>query len=214
MNRKTAPKGWVRITEFETLTGLNTRTVTLAISRGNIPAECWQRIGGGKTSPLYINPQPAALHWYNNINASHHLTRPLREQLAAYISSFNPAAVAPSPEVSTAEKIVPDEKEKKGKKGKATTADNMTFAEAQRRKEVAKALTAELELKEKEGSLISKQKIDEQLFAFGKELRDALLAVPDRITDEVIAAVENRTKVNNIIYNAIAGALEKLADLD
>ena len=90
----------------------------------------------------------------------------------------------------------------------------MTFAEAQRRKEVAKALTAELELKEKEGSLISKQKIDEQLFAFGKELRDALLAVPDRITDEVIAAVENRTKVNNIIYNAIAGALEKLADLD
>lgn len=209
MSRNTAPKGWVRITEFESLTGLNNRTVTLAINRGNIPPEYWQRIGGGKTSPLYIDPRPAALHWYKNINANHHLTRPLRDKLAAYISSFDPAAVAPSPEVATSPK---EPEREKGKK--KTTPENMTFAEAQRRKEVAKALTAELALKEKKGSLISKDKINEELFAFGKELRDALLSVPDRITDEVIAAVENRTQVNNIIYNAIAGALEKLADLN
>lgn len=210
MSRNTAPKGWVRITEFEALAGLNTRTVTLAINRGNIPAECWQRVGAGRTSPIYINPQPAALHWYKNINANHHLTRALREKLAAYIQSFNPAAISAAPDIPD-EKNIPDEN--KGKKGK-DTPDHMTFAEAQRRKEVAKALTAELELQEKEGSLVSKEKINEQLFTFGKELRDALLAVPDRITDEVIASAGNRTQVNNIIYTAIAGALEKLADLE
>lgn len=208
---KKVPKGWIKLSEFEALTGLNNRTVTLAIKRGSIPAEFCKRIGEGKTSPVYISPQSAAVHWYNHVNANHHLTQPLRTKLAEYIRTFNPAAVdevadevtenQPEGEVSTIKK------ENKG------VGDSMTFAEAQRRKEVAKAKTAELEFMEKEGALVLKQQVQDQLFSAGKEIRNALLSVPDRITDQVIASVGNRTQVNNIIYDAIAAELEKLADL-
>lgn len=208
MVKSTVPKNWVKISEFERITGLNNRTITLAINRGNIPADLWQRVGSGKTSPVFINPQPAALYWYKNINTNHHLTKHLREKLADYIRSFNPGAV--DEVVENQGETTINEKEATVKKN---DGDKITYAEALRRKEVAKAKTAELEVMEKEGSLVMKQKVQDQLFAAGKEIRDALLAVPDRITDEVIAAVENRTKVNNIIYDAIAGALEQLSDL-
>ena len=77
---------------------------------------------------------------------------------------------------------------------------------------IAKARIADLELQEKEGSLVSREAVNDQLFAAGKELRDALLTIPDRITD-IIMAEENRTIVYNTIYDAIAGELQKLADL-
>lgn len=223
------PKGWVKVSEFEALTGLNNRTVTLAIKRGGIPSEFWRRVGEGKTSPICINPQPAAVHWYRHLNGAHHLTRPLREKLAEYIRTFNPPAVedqggAPTDEgagdqegdATTKDEETEGETEEKGNGGigaRKDGGDKMTFAEAQRRKEVAKAKTAELELLEKQGTLILKQRVQDQLFNAGKELRDALLAVPDRVTDEILAAGDNRTKVNNIIYDAIAGELERLADL-
>lgn len=234
------PKGWVKVSEFEALTGLNNRTVTLAIKRGGIPPEFWRRVGEGKTSPICINPQPAAVHWYRHLNGAHHLTRSLREKLAEYIRTFDPAAVEDQEGGTTTDEGAGDQEgtdgkgtggdgeeetegendsstEEKGTEGigaqKDGGGDKMSFAEAQRRKEVAKAKTAELEFLEKEGSLISKAVVQDQLFTAGKELRDALLAVPDRVTDEILAAGGNRTKVNNIIYDAIAGELERLADL-
>lgn len=218
------PKGWVKISEFEALTGLNNRTVTLAIKRGRIPAEYWRRVGEGKTSPICIDPRPAAVHWYRHLNGKHHLTQPLREKLAAYIRTFAPADEGTEDQEGVnvegtdwgSGTEVENEGENEGKtegKNDSSSGDKMTFAEAQRRKEVAKAKTAELEFLEKEGSLILKATVQDQLFNAGKELRDALLAVPDRITDEVLAAGDDRTKVNNIIYDAIAGELERLADL-
>lgn len=265
------PKGWVKVSEFEALTGLNNRTVTLAIKRGGIPPECWRRVGEGKTSPICIDPKPAAVHWYRHVNGTHHLTQPLRGKLAAYIRTFDRAAVEdqegggmtdegagdqeggdginegaedqggmtvengaiegimnrnPTGEKTDGKRTTDKgtggdgEEETEGEKGtggigakKDDGGDKMTFAEAQRRKEVAKAKTAELELLEKQGTLILKQRVQDQLFTAGKELRDALLAVPDRVTDEILAAGDNRTKVNNIIYDAIAGELERLADL-
>lgn len=44
-------------------------------------------------------------------------------------------------------------------------------------------------------------------FAAGKELRDTLLAIPDRITD-VVMAEDNRAIIHNTIYDAIADALQ------
>lgn len=216
------PRGWVKVSEFEALTGLNNRTVTLAIKRGGIPSECWRRVGEGKTSPICINPQPAAVHWYRHLNGTHHLTQPLRDKLAAYIRTFDPAGVGDqegNTNIKDEEAEGENDSFTEGEKGTGGDSvrkgggDKMTFAEAQRRKEVAKAKTAELEFLEKEGSLISKAAVQDQLFNVGKELRDALLAVPDRVTDEILAAGDNRTKVNNIIYDAIAGELERLADL-
>lgn len=94
---------------------------------------------------------------------------------------------------------------------KAVATATMTYEDAQLQEKIAKARIAELELQEKEGALVSRERINAQLFAAGKELRDTLLAIPDRITD-VVMAEDNRAIVHNTIYDAIADALQKLAD--
>jgi hypothetical protein len=197
MNKKKIPKGWIKLSEFERLTGMTSRTVALAISKGKISPKCVKQAGTGATSPKYIDPQAAAVSWYQNLNSNHHLSRTLRGNLSKYIRKFAPDVVGE------------DEKKKKQE-----TQERLSYDEALRREKAAKAITAELELAEKEGSLISKTSVYNSLFDMGKQIRDALLSIPERVTDDIIASVENRTKVRNIIYDAIAAELEKLSEIN
>lgn len=57
---------------------------------------------------------------------------------------------------------------------------------------------------------MSRERINAQLSP-PTGLRDTLLAIPDRITD-VVMTEDNRAIVHNTIYDAIADALQKLAD--
>lgn len=193
-SKKKAPKGWVKVSDFEQLTGLQCKTVKLAISNGKIPLECVCKIGGKSNAPTYINPHPAATHWYNNLNATHPLSKPTRDALEKYIRTFD-------------KKAVPTKK-----KEKKDTPAPMSLADAQLKEAVAKAELRELELEEKRGTLIKKEVVYNQLFAFHRELRDALLSIPDRISDEVMAVADNRNHVHTTIYDAIADALSKLSE--
>ncbi|MDR3133007.1 MAG: hypothetical protein LBU42_03165 [Prevotellaceae bacterium] len=197
MKSKKIPKGWVKLSEFERMSGLSSRTVALAIAHNKIPAECVKKIGAGATSPKYVDPQAAAVSWYQNLNAGHHLSRTLRSTLAKYIKKFAPDVVG--------EDI---------KKSKEEARSKMSFDESLRREKAAKAETAEIELEEKKGSLISKVNVYNSLFEAGQQIRDALLSIPERITDEIIAVVESRTKVRNLIHDAIAAELEKLSEIN
>ncbi|MDR2448704.1 MAG: hypothetical protein LBD52_01945 [Prevotellaceae bacterium] len=196
MKKKKTPKGWIKLSEFERLTGMTSRTVALAISKGKIPEKCTKRVGCGATSPIYIDPQAAAVCWYQNLNSNHHLSRTLRSNLSKYIRRFAPDIVGEGE-----------------KKNKQETQEKPSFEEALRREKTAKAKTAELELAERERSLISKTSVYNTLFDIGKQIRDALLSIPERVTDDIIASVENRTKVRNIIYDAIAMELEQLSEI-
>lgn len=205
--RKKAPKGWVKISDFSVLTGIHVRTIAAAIARGTIPAVEVARIGSRATAPYYLNPKAVAKGWYENLNASHPNTPAVRTALESYIASITPTQkekTAPKTKTSSTPKETPPSPSDTG-------SEKMTLAEAQRLEREAKAKIALLELQEKEGSLVSRDRINEQLFAAGKELRDALLAIPDRITD-LIMAEDNRTMVHNTIYDAIAAELQKLAD--
>ena len=101
----------------------------------------------------------------------------MRNALAGYIKTFDKTVIEPEPAA------------------KAAAAPTMTYEDAQLQEKIAKARIAELELQEKEGALVSRERINAQLFAAGKELRDTLLAI-----------------IHNTIYDAIADALQKLAD--
>ena len=180
--KKRAPKGWVKISDFEESTGISAKTITAAIKRGYIPDNFADIVGTYATSPYYLNPQQAAVCWYKSLNSAHPNQRKVRNALAGYIKTFDKTVIEPEPAA------------------KAAAAPT-----------IAKARIAELELQEKEGALVSRERINAQLFAAGKELRDTLLAVPDRITD-VVMAEDNRAIVHNTIYDAIADALQKLAD--
>jgi len=206
---KKVPNGWVKISEFGRLIKLNEKTILAAIKRGSIPATCADRVGTGATSPYYIDPLPAAQHWYSCLNANHPLTRPLREGLEKYIKKIDPTFSADSTDGKTNTPPVGDIK----KEGFKITA-NTPYAEAARIEKIIKAQKEFLDLKEREKTLVQKDKVKKQLFEFGKELRDALLYIPDRITDDIIASTENRTKVRNIIYDAIAAELQRLSELN
>lgn len=177
--KKKAPKGWVKISDFEETTGISAKTITAAIKRGYIPDNFADVVGTSATSPYYLNPQQAAVCWYKSLNSAHPNQRKVRNALAGYIKTFDKAVIEPEPTA------------------KAVATATMTYEDAQ--------------LQEKEGALVSRERINAQLFAAGKELRDTLLAIPDRITD-VVMAEDNRAIVHNTIYDAIADALQKLAD--
>lgn len=191
--KKRAPKGWIKISDFEELTGISAKTISAAIKRGYIPDNFADRVGKSATSPYYLNPQQAAVCWYKSLNAAHPAQRKVRESLAGYIKTFDKSVIEPAAKSPTG-------------------TDKMTYEDAQLQEKIAKARIADLELQEKEGSLVSRDRVNDQLFAAGKELRDALLTIPDRITD-LIMAEDNRTIVYNTIYDAIAAELQKLADI-
>ena len=193
--KKRVPKGWVKISDFEQLVGVSTKTVMSAIKRGYIPSELADVVGTSATAPYYLDQKKAAVSWYHSLNSGHPNQRKVRTALGAYIRTFDAAVVEPA---------VPE--------AEAAAPPNMSYEEAQLREKVAKAKFAELELQEKEGALVERALVEAQLFAAGKELRDALLAIPDRIADIVMAAGD-RTTVYNTIYDAIAAELQKLADI-
>ena len=149
--KKKAPKGWVKISDFEETTGISAKTITAAIKRGYIPDNFADVVGTSATSPYYLNPQQAAVCWYKSLNSAHPNQRKVRNALAGYIKTFDKAVIEPEPTA------------------KAVATATMTYEDAQLQEKIAKARIAELELQEKEGALVSRERINAQLFAAGKE---------------------------------------------
>ncbi len=192
IRKKKAPKGWICLTEFGKLTGISTKTITAAIRNGKIPETFAARIGKAATAPYYLEPEKSAQSWYNSISPKKPHSNKVRLQLKDYIKTFVPETVTD---------------EVKGE------PEELTLAELQKREQKAKTETAELKLEQLKGSYVSKADIDNQLYNAGKEIRDAILSVPNRIADQVIAYCDNRTMVVNIMTDALRDELKRLAEL-
>lgn len=91
-----------------------------------------------------------------------------------------------------------------------TTAD---FNTAKKHDMVYRAKIRELEYKEKLGKLVDKDAVYRELFNAGKELRTALMAIPDRCIDDVLACM-SRNEAHSFLYKAISEALEMLSDIE
>lgn len=83
-----------------------------------------------------------------------------------------------------------------------------TLNAAKQAQAVFTAKLSELEYKKKAGQLVEKDKVYKTLFDFGKELRNELLSIPDRIIDDVLGA-DNRISAITILYDEIAAVLAK-----
>lgn len=125
--KKKAPKGWVKISDFEETTGISAKTITAAIKRGYIPDNFADVVGTSATSPYYLNPQQAAVCWYKSLNSAHPNQRKVRNALAGYIKTFDKAVIEPEPTA------------------KAVATATMTYEDAQLQEKIAKARIAELE---------------------------------------------------------------------
>lgn len=90
-------------------------------------------------------------------------------------------------------------------------ADAATLAAAKKAKAVYDAKLVELEYKRKAGDLLEKRKVYETLFSWGQVLRNELLALPDRVIDDVLAQ-PSRNESLTVLYDAIAAVLQRQTD--
>ncbi len=89
--------------------------------------------------------------------------------------------------------------------------DSGTLNAERLRKIKAEADLKELELKERTGALTSREEVYRELFALGKELRVSLVAIPDRVIDDLMASA-NRNEAHGILLKEISTVLEQAAD--
>lgn len=90
---------------------------------------------------------------------------------------------------------------------------HVTLAEAQRRKAVAAAALAELELAEKSGTLIDKAGAEKAIYEFVRGLRDAIENFPVRYAAQIGAELgAPAVKVNTALSKRLKDYLGELAD--
>ena len=185
---------WVSHTEYAERVGVTKEALMKAIENGRIPASAVSMVStGGKNKRIVINQPEADIAW---------------------IATFNEKSAKPTDKARAAvERISAEISNTDTEKTDEPVTDKMSLREAQRLEQVAKARLKGMEVLKVKGELVSRDLVRKQLFEAGTIIRDTLMAVPDRITAEVIAASNNPTKVRTILTEAIATALEKLDDL-
>ena len=104
----------------------------------------------------------------------------------------------------------PDES---GEEPAEDASERISLAEAQRRKAVAAAALAELELAEKSGTLIDKAGAEKAIFEFVRGLRDAIENFPVRYAAQIGAELgAPAVKVNAALTKRLKDYLGELAD--
>jgi hypothetical protein len=123
-----------------------------------------------------------------------------------------------------AKKLTPEPKPLKGKQTQEepeseeeeqtkTNQTGGTLAQARLMQTAYKAQITKLEFQEKLGKLVDKEKVYSQLFSWGKEIRLAFQAIPDRHIDEILSA-PSRNAAHELLLNAITETLEMLSDIE
>lgn len=88
----------------------------------------------------------------------------------------------------------------------------LTYNQAIQKKENYIAKLKELEFKKLEGELVNADLVYTTLLDFATIKRNNLLAIPDRITDELMS-IADRNSFHKMLYDSIADELEKLSEL-
>lgn len=94
-----------------------------------------------------------------------------------------------------------------------TLTNTSSFGDARRIKEIIAAQLLSLDLKERKEELVKKDDVYKALFAFGQQIRVALMVIPDRVIDAVLAS-RNRAEAHQLLTGEIHSALENLTKTD
>ena len=205
---------WIVLAAYAKHAGVSANVVIRAIEKGRIPGSAVTRIpmpgAGGTGFRTLINQTEADPAWVAGFNEiSDNPTYPARlavERIRAALD--NPGAEThddtpenPQPPDDPSGELI-------------SPFDRASVAHAQLLEKRAKAELAQIDLLQKKGALVSKDAVYKQLFEAGRQLRDSLMAIPSRITAEILSAGDNHLKVQQILTDAIASSLEALDDLN
>lgn len=177
----------ISIREYARRRGCSDTSVHKALQSGKIVAGLV--IKGGKK---FINPAVANVEW----SSSHDPAYDRTSKSGAPI--FDETGSAGLPQGT-------------GSDGHAVRNEH-TLAAAKRAQAVYKAKLQELEYKKKSGELVHKGEVYKALYSAGQELRQSLMAIPDRLIDNILAS-RSRNEAHNLLTNALADALEALVDI-
>lgn len=86
------------------------------------------------------------------------------------------------------------------------------FALFKARNEAQKAMLLQIEIKEKKGELVDKAKVANEHFEFAREVRDNLLAVPERVA-ALVASETDIMKCQHIVDNEIRLAMTAVLEM-
>lgn len=171
--------------EYANRLGLSNEAVSKAIREGKID-KGWDR-QEGKIIVEYANREWGALHMKTNVS------RLLQQE--------------------PGEEVQPADWPSSGKRSGLTLTNESSFAEAKRVREIIYAQLAALDLKERKEELVRKDEVYKQLYAFGQQIRVALMSTPDRGIDAILAS-KNRAEAYNILAGALQEVLEGLTNVE
>lgn len=97
--------------------------------------------------------------------------------------------------------------------GVAGLGGNTSLATATRAEKIFKAQKAFLEVERLKGTLVERDEVYRQLYQASTEIRSALMSIPDRITDELIANMDDRNSVYRLLTDTLNNELTRLSDM-
>ena len=173
--------------------GVSDTSIHKAINSGKITAASWTFDKKGKK---LLYPSKASAEWGKTFD-------PTRTQATKTGGMLQlPTDTPPTPPQQSADAPIDTDTQK----------NPMSVAQLKLISEKLKIRKAQIELQEQEGSLVPKKAVYDALFSFGKEIRQAFQAIPDRVLDNLLAS-ENRTEAYNILSEAISQTLEQMAEI-
>lgn len=112
------------------------------------------------------------------------------------------------------EPVVPETKVKQapGKKEEIDPKDKQMLVASKKAKEYYGAKKLQLQYEKEAGLLVEKEKVYKALYAFGNELRTALLSIPDGIVD-LVQSAETRAEGIEVMTTAIIKELDRMSEI-
>jgi hypothetical protein len=96
-----------------------------------------------------------------------------------------------------------------------TGTGTTTREEANRQKAILTAELLKIELAEKKGTLVNKAHVYKSLYEMGQVIRDSMLAIPDRIIDNLLSVGnESRNDAHALLQKEINETLQRVASTE
>lgn len=102
---------------------------------------------------------------------------------------------------------------KKEKSSEPSSSDGPTYIQSRAIRELYVARLRKMEYEEKANRLVPLDKVSVRWFNLARQLRDQLLGVPNRI-DAILAAEDDRFKINQLLSEEISRVLEEFSKND
>jgi len=181
----------MKMSEYASYRGVSRAAVCKAVKSGRISVIV-------ENDKRFIDPVVADIQWEQNSDISKKTTPTIAEK-----KSRNAAREA-------SEEIVPRGTDEPQGSPPASVAGSGDFNTSKAMKESFLALTAELNYKKEIGVLISATEVEETAFRLARQVREALMNIPVRISSE-LAAETDSNKIFEKLNSEFRQALEELA---